>query len=160
MSDDTNDDEFQDPLSNFEPKSYDDPLEEALAETTVAEIRHTPHSSIAPDKTVLEAIQQLAEQQVACLLVEENGELLGVFTERDVLNKIALEPERRSATVREFMEPNPVYVYRVDPTAAALCVMAVCGHRHVPVVDVNEKVVGIVGPHRVSTFLSQHLAKK
>lgn len=145
--------EFTDPLSDYSPPTYRDALEEALAEQPVSHIQHQPHASIRPDQTVAEAIQCLASQQVACLLVEQEGQLLGVFTNRDVLNKVALEPECLSLPVSDVMTKHPVYVYEDDPTAAALCVMAVCGHRHVPVVDVHETVVGIVTPQRITEFL-------
>lgn len=148
--------EEYDPLSDFEPKTYHDALEEALAEMTVREIRHSPHATIGPDQPVSEALQLLASQQVACLLVEKDGKLEGVFSDRDVLNKVALEPEMLSRPVREVMNANPVYVYEQDPPAAALCVMAVSGYRHVPVVDLDEHVVGIVSPQRVTEFLSKY----
>ena len=89
-------------------------------------------------------------------VVEHDRKLLGVITERDILNKAALEADAYSLPVSEIMIENPVYVYDDDPVAAALCVMAVCGHRHVPVVDVNEEVVGIVSPQRVTEFLSNY----
>ncbi len=149
-------DEFKDPLQNYEPKQYDDALEEAIAEEPISQIHHSPHASILPDASIEEAVTQLAGQHIACLLVEENRKLLGVLTDRDVLNKVALEPSVLSRPVREIMIENPVFVYDDDPVAAALCVMAVCGHRHVPVVNVKEEVVGVVSPQRVTEFLSNY----
>ena len=156
MSEETAPSEEFDPLSNFDPKTYQDALEESLSENTVAEIRHSPHTTIRPHQTVAEAIQLLAAQHVSCLLVEQEGKLMGVFSDRDALNKAALEPENMQRPVREVMNANPTYVYDQDPVAAALCVMAVAGYRHVPVLDLNEKVVGIVSPQRVTEFLSTH----
>ncbi|MCR9296749.1 MAG: CBS domain-containing protein, partial [bacterium] len=92
MSQESVPEEF-DPLSNFEPRTYSDALEQSLAEQAVGEIRHSPHATIGPSAKVSEAVSQLAAQHVACLLVEEDGKLLGVFSDRDVLNKVALEPE-------------------------------------------------------------------
>ena len=148
-------DTFQDPLENYDPKTYSDPLERAIAEESVTKIEHQPHMSVAADMTVGDAVQKLATEHVACLMVEEDGKLVGVFTDRDVLNQIALEPDQLKRPVRDVMTASPVYVYESDPAAAALCVMALSGHRHVPVVDVDERVLGIVSPQRVTAFLLQ-----
>ncbi len=151
-------DEFQDPLENYEPKVFDDALEQALAEETVNQIRHEPMAKVSPHATVGEAVAQLAGLHVACLLVEQDGELLGVFSDRDVLEKVALEFDAvKDQPVSEVMTPNPVYVFDTDTSAAAFSVMAVIGHRHVPVLNTDHHLVGIVSPQRVTAFLHQHL---
>ena len=153
-------DDFQDPLENYEPKVYADPLEEALAEETVEQIRHEPMATISPDTPVHEAVKQLAVSHVACLLVEQDGKLLGVFSDRDILDKVALEFEtEKDHPVRDVMTTNPIYVYESDASAAAFSVMAVAGYRHVPVLDLNQALVGVVSPQRVTSFLKQHLTK-
>jgi CBS domain-containing protein len=153
-------DAFRDPLENYDPKVYKDPLEEALAEKTVGEICHEPFVTISPEATVHEAVKKLAGLHVACLLVAEAGKLVGVFSDRDVLEKVALEfDDVKDRPLRELMTENPVYVYQTDSSAAALAVTAVCGFRHVPVLDLEHNVVGIVSPQRVTTFLEQHFPK-
>lgn len=151
--------DFQDPLENYDPKVYDDPLEEALAEETVEQIRHEPMATIAPDTPIVDAVKQLAGLHVACLLVEEEGKLLGVFSDRDVLDKVVVEyAEMKDRPVRDAMTDNPFYVYETDSSAAALSVMAVAGFRHVPVLDLKQNLVGIVSPQRVTSFLQQHFS--
>ena len=162
MSDSTyrDPDDFQDPLENYEPKTYDDPLEEALAEETADNIRHEPMATIPPDLPVQDAVKRLVDLDVACLLVEQGGKLVGVFSHRDVLDRVALElDELKDHPVSEVMTSNPIYVYDTDSSAAALSVMAVAGYRHVPVVDSKDELVGIVSPQRVTGFLEEHLAK-
>lgn len=151
---DNSPEEFEDPLENFDPKTYDDPLEKALAEQSVSAINSHPYARISPDATVYEALQKLGELQHACLLVEENESLVGVFSDRDVLKKVALEfDEVKDRPVRDFMTTDPVVVYETDSSAAALTVMAVLGFRHVPVLDLDDKIVGIISPQRVTEFL-------
>ena len=149
---------FEDPLENFESKTYDDPMEAALAELTVAEIQHTPFVVISDQTTVADAIRELERRQVSCVLVEENDALVGVFGERDVLDKVALEYDQVcDRPVRDVMTPNPVFVYKADSAAAALTVMAVSGYRHVPILNYDDKIVGIVSPQRVTAFLMAQL---
>lgn len=145
---------FVDPLENYDPKKYDDPLEEAICETPASAIQHTPYTTITPDTPAAEAVKLLADNHIACLLVAEEGELLGIFTHREVLNKLALEPSDLQRPVRELMTPNPICVNDDAPVAATLCVMAVHGYRHVPLLDAEGKLSGIVSPQRVTRFLS------
>lgn len=148
--------EFLDPLQNYEPRSYHNTLEQALSEEPVAAIQARPYTSISPNATISEAIQVLASRHVSCALVEEDGKLVGIFTDRDLLNKVALESELFSHPVHEVMTKNPVFVHDTDSSGAALCVMAVVGHRHVPVLDHEHRIIGIVTPQRITSFLLSH----
>lgn len=148
---------YRDPLENYDPKSYADPLEQALATEPVSAIQAEPYVAIPPQATVAEAMAKLVDLSVAYLLVEEDGKLLGVFSDRDALNKIALEYEQvKDRPIRDFMTANPIYVFSTDSSAAALSVMAATGYRHVPVVDLNHRIVGVVSPQRVTSFLERY----
>lgn len=150
-------DEFQDPLENYDPPQYDDPLEEALVEQTVASLHTQPYASVSPDTPIAEAMNQLVGNEIACLLVEDNGQLKGVFSDRDVLDKVALEYDQvKSQPISTVMTTDPIYVRESDSAAAALAVMAVAGRRHVPVLDASERLVGMVSPRRVTEFLRTH----
>jgi CBS domain-containing protein len=96
--------------------------------------------------------------QIACVLVKEGERLVGVFSDRDVLDKVALEyDEFIDGPVRDVMSTEPVYVGADDSAAKALAVMAVTGYRHVPVVNASHKPIGIVSPQRMAKFLSARL---
>ena len=93
-------------------------------------------------------------------MVQEDGKLVGVFTDRDVLDNVALElPQVADRPVKEVMTQHPVYVFDTDSAAAALCVMAVSGYRHVPVLNAQEQIVGIISPQRVTAFLKESFVK-
>lgn len=150
-------DEFQDPLENFEPRQYSDSLERALVEEELGAIRHEPFLEIPPTMPAHEAVRQLASHHIACLMVTEKNKLVGLFSERDVLSKMMLEYDQfKDRPVSEVMTTDPIYVNETDSAVAALSVMALCGYRHVPVVDLNDNVVGIVSPQRVTEFLQNH----
>jgi signal-transduction protein with cAMP-binding, CBS, and nucleotidyltransferase domain len=153
-------DEFHDPLSNYEPPTYADPLEEALDRETVAALQLQPCGIVSPEVTIREALAKLVDMHHACLLVEEGGHLVGVFTDRDVLDRVALELDEVSAQpLRTVMTPNPIYVYETDSAAAALTVMAVSGFRHVPVLRLDGSISGVVTPRRVTEFLMAHTSR-
>jgi CBS domain-containing protein len=150
--------EFQDPLENYEPKKYEDVLEQALVEQQIGSIRHEPFTVISAQAPIHEAVEKLAGLHIACLLVAENDKLVGVFSDRDVLRNVAFEYEQvKDRPVSEVMTRDPIYVYESDSAASALTVMALCGYRHVPVLDLNEKLIGIISPQRITDFLMRNL---
>ena len=150
--------EFEDPLSDFEPAQYASELERALAEETVAKIQLQPYLHFSPDTSVNEAVRQLHESKVAsALVVDDNGNLVGLFTERDVLERVAEGFERNTKQpVSEVMTSEPTVVYESDPAATAIAAIAVEGHRHVPVLDMDGKVLGLASPRRVFDFMVKH----
>lgn len=150
-------DEFKDPLANYEPFVYEDPLERAIGEEPVGTIRHEPFTTIMPSTPIRVAVDLLAGLEIACLMVtDEDNHLLGVFTHRDVLDKVALNFDNlQESPLSDVMTTEAISVHESDSVAAALCVMAVGGYRHVPVLDENEQVVGIVGPQRLTEFLQE-----
>ncbi len=150
--------EFSDPLQNYDPKTYRDPLEKALAEETVAAVQTIPVATVTPSTPVHAAVNALAGLKVSCLLIVDDGRLVGIFSDRDVLDRVALEYDRvKDRPVSELMTTDPVFVYAADSAAAALSIMAVSGFRHVPVTDIEQQVVGIVSPQRVAEFLRRQV---
>jgi len=149
--------EFKDPLSNFEPRKTGDRMEAALTEETVAAIESHPFTTVRPDLPIHGALRALVGLEIGCLLISEEDRLVGIFSARDVLDKVAGRFEQmKDRPVRDVMTPEPVCVYESDSTATALSAMAVGGYRHVPVLDASDRIVGIVGPQRVIAFLRQH----
>jgi len=153
---------FQDPLKDYSPTQYSDELEESLCEDEVAAMAVTPVETITPDATVEDAVHRMAQKDVGCLLVtDEDGHLLGIFSERDVLMKVAAGYDQvKGQPVRDLMTAKPVVCYETDSPAKALNLMAVGSFRHIPVLDVDDKVAGILGPRRVTKYLQKYLPSK
>lgn len=99
----------------------------------------------APDTmTVREAAIRMAEAKVGAMLILEKGQLIGIFTERDLLNRVIakrLDPD--TATLAQVMTADPRTIAADKPLAHALVMMDEGGYRHVPVMD-NGKAVGMV----------------
>ncbi len=154
----TDPDDFVDPLSDFEPAEYSSELHRALAEDTVAAMQSSPFVQVTSETSIDDALQALEESNVSSVLVVEGEKLVGIFTERDVLEKVADRLLQLSdKPVRDVMTLNPSVVYETDPVGTAVAAIAVAGHRHVPVLTLDGRVMGIVSPKRVLHFLEEKM---
>jgi len=99
---------------------------------------------VAPEATVYEAIEQMVENNCGSLLVMSDGDIVGIFTERDYLRKITLQGRTSKTTAVQEVMTSPVVV--VEATAEideALAMMTDRHIRHMPVVE-SGQVVGVV----------------
>ena len=151
------DGEFKDPLKDYSPPDYQDQLEQALIEGRVRDMKIEPFTALPSETTIEETLRRMSELNIACVLIVENDRLCGIFSERDVLYRVADRFEQfKGRPVSEVMTPGPSAVHRTDSPAKALNLMADQGFRHVPILNVDDKVVGILGPRRVTTFLRKY----
>ena len=119
---------FQDPLENYDPPTFDDPIEQALHEETVMAIQSRPYACVPIDTTVQEVLQTLVGEGIACVLIENQGKLVGLVSDRDILEKVALEyADVKDKSVQEVMTASPVYVDELDSAASALAVASCAG---------------------------------
>lgn len=90
--------------------------------------------AVTPNTTAIEAVDKMKAARLGCALVVEEGKLLGIFTERDVLNKLSGKDAVVATTaVKELMSPNPETLSETDSVATALNKMSMGRYRHIPV---------------------------
>ena len=99
----------------------------------------------APDTmTVREAAIRMAEAKVGAMLILDHGKLTGIFTERDMLNRVVAKRLDPDATpLSQVMTSDPRTISADKPLAQALVMRDEGGYRHVPVMD-NGQPVGMV----------------
>ena len=113
-----------------------------------------PVVSLCPTDSVRTAINAMVEQRVGCVLITQEGRLVGVFSERDVLCKVATRELDLDATpVAELMTHNPESLHTDDKLVYALHQMEVGGYRHVPLVDDNHHPVAVVSMRDIVGFI-------
>jgi CBS domain-containing protein len=107
--------------------------------------------------TIGQAARIMKEHRVGCVLVEDGGKLIGIFTERDILTKLVgtgYDPAK--VAVDGVMTRNPETLTPEDPIAFALQQMSVGGFRHVPLVDSDGFPVGILSVKDIVDYLTEH----
>jgi CBS domain-containing protein len=104
--------------------------------------------------TVREAVDRMNEGRVGCVLVEDKGQLVGVFTERDVLTRVATRGfDLDRTTLEKVMTPDPESLTPDDGIAYALNKMSVGGFRHIPLVDEHGRPSGVVAMRNIVDYL-------
>jgi CBS domain-containing protein len=115
-----------------------------------------PPVCIAPSISIREAIEEMKSNRVGCVLVEEKNRLVGVFTERDVLNRVTGQGLNiDEVKVSELMTPSPECLTPDDGVAYALNKMNVGGFRHIPLIDEVGKPVGVVAMRNIVDYIVQ-----
>lgn len=101
--------------------------------------------SIGPDATVYDALAMMAEKGIGALLVMEDGNPVGVFSERDYARNVILKGRSsRDTPVREIMSSPILCVTPDQPVEEAMALMTEHRVRHLPVVRDDGEVLGIV----------------
>ncbi len=123
---------------------------------TLKEILHSKGRNvitIPPSTSVYDAIRTMGQRDVGALLVVEDEELVGIFTERDYLRKIALKfRSSKETTISEVMS-GPVLCAQLDDSLEhCMGLMTKHRYRYLPILD-NESLCGIISIGDVIKYL-------
>ena len=114
----------------------------------------SPHV-VAPKASIREVIDIMVEHSIGCVLVVEDGQIQGVFTERDAVLKLNTDYQSMlERPVDEFMTPNPQTLAPDAKIAFAIQRMDQGGYRHLPIVDAQGTPVGVISVRDILAYLT------
>ena len=121
-----------------------------------------PALTVTPDTPVLAAIEKMVEVGVGAVAVVEEGKLVGIFTERDVIKRVVVKTLPMDATKISEVMSSPVQTARADTNPSeVLSIMDSIHFRHLPIVDEENRIQGMLSIrhllHRMVEDLSQEL---
>jgi CBS domain-containing protein len=138
-------------------EAYEDDEKRVRGAILTDAIRELPPKTavtVTHDTPVGQAIALMQERSFGALLVTRAGKLAGIFTERDVLKKIAGHPVALATTpVEAVMTRDPETLGPDHPIAVAMNRMHLGGYRHIPIVDPAGAPVGIVSVRDIVDYI-------
>ena len=131
-------------------------FEAAILSEPISSLQLEEPATVGLDATLAEAVETLQKRHTGCVLVVGEGKLLaGVFTERDLLNRVAGKRlDWSQSRVADFMTRGPETLRPDDRIVWALHLMHVGGYRNVPLTDASGRAVGLVSVKHIVAFVA------
>jgi len=113
--------------------------------------------SVSPQSSVRQALELMADKNIGALLVLEENQLVGMFSERDYARKVVLKGKSSVDTQVQDIMTTEVICVKVNQTFTE-CMQTMTDHhiRHLPVMD-EQKVIGLISiGDVVKVILQEH----
>ncbi len=102
----------------------------------------------------MEAVKEMNHRQVGSLIILDEGKLVGIFTERDVLRRVVVPGLPAETTPVSEVMSNEVDTFGPETTVTdALAHMSDKRHRHIPIVE-GESILGLISIGDITRWLS------
>jgi CBS domain-containing protein len=101
-------------------------------------------------------VDEMKAKRRGAVLVEEDGKLVGIFTERDLMSRLDHgDALWQHVVVRDVMTPHPTTIHANDSLAEAMRRLVQGKRRHLPIVDDKGKVQGLVSIRDILMFIAK-----
>jgi CBS domain-containing protein len=111
----------------------------------IQEVMTSDVSYVSPDTPILEIARRMREADIGSMPVVENGRLIGMVTDRDIVVRVVAEGRStQAATARDAMSPGIFYCFESESVEDVLHKMADQQIRRLPVINQDNRLVGVV----------------
>ena len=126
---------------------------------SVSSMQTDDYVCIAPSTPLSRAIESMSQDEGGCAIVcADDGSVVGIFTERDLLTKIVGQTTDLNAPVSNWMSPIVATLTPDATVGQAVAMMNEKGHRNIPLVK-NGKLVGSISVFDVIGYLAESYPK-
>lgn len=127
----------------------------ALVIAQVADLPPRPHATVDINDAMWKVVDAMKSKGRGAVLVEDNGALVGIFTERDLVSRVDHDDALWShVVVKDVMTPHPTVVRPHDSVAEAMRLLIQGRRRHLPVVDDKGKVLGLLSIRDILAYVA------
>lgn len=129
-------------------------LEQELRTEQVSHLDLSGFCQVASGTAVRDVLRQMRDHKVNVCLIMDGNSLIGIFTDRDALNKVASHPETGEQPIETVMTTNPIVANPKMSATEALWLMDENGFRNLPVVGDDGRVLGTMTHQAVINYLA------
>jgi CBS domain-containing protein len=130
-------------------------VDETLRETPISELNLPDPLTVQTGTSIANAIKQMRKVHKSCVLICEDQTVVGLFTERDMLNKVAGGLADTAGPIDSVMTRNPRTLASGEHLSKAIHMMTQAGYRHIPLVD-DDGTVGLLTARQVLIYIAEH----
>ena len=116
-------------------------------------------ATCSADTCLADVIAKMRSQKVGAMVITRDGGIIeGIFTERDVLNKVDLTMDQKTTPVSQLMVKNPICLMADDPVRKAIVLMRVGKFRNLPVADREKKLHFVISVRDIVNYVADSFA--
>jgi CBS domain-containing protein len=143
-------------LSSIDIPSPRTGLQRAIMETPLRALDPIPALTAGPTDSIATVVRLMRDKRQGSVLVMDRGQLIGIFTERDALNRLTgRDYDPHHFAVKEVMTRDPKTLRDEDTLAAAMHCMKVGSYRHIPIMTPG-KPPRFISVRGVLKYLNEH----
>ena len=131
-----------------------------LHDYLIRQVPLNPGLVVESNMSLLDVVESMKKHKTGCVVMMDGDTLTGIFTERDVVDRVVLEGVDWSAPIRKLATLNPEVMTWDKPLRNALYLMRKKGFRHVPVFMENGKLRGVLSVRNVIKLMAEHFPKE
>lgn len=127
-----------------------------FADVKVSQLQLPEAIQVSAKTPLSQAIDQMRKGESGCILICEGKKLRGLFTERDLLNRVLGKEIDPNTPIERLMTPDPLTLKPDAFLVHVVDLMDAKGLRHIPLVDHSGEVKGLVSVSQIITYLAEH----
>ena len=131
-------------------------IEQALRDERLGSLALSDPACVKRGTSLRETLRLMRQEGVGCVLVLDGERLVGIFTERDVLNKLIGSGVSESEPVDRFMTGDPACLTPSDSLGDAVRLMTEGGYRHIPLLDEHGRRAGLIAARDIVNYVAEH----
>jgi CBS domain-containing protein len=135
-------------------------MEKLLHNYLIRQVNLAPGLTVKEDRPLREVVEAMKEKKAGSVVVMSAGngtdKVMGIFTERDLLNRVINEPVNWNDPIRKFCTTSPTMMKADEPLRKAVYMMRKKNILHVPIFENDGALLGVLSVRNVIRLLAEH----
>ena len=139
------------------PQRAPSPVGDGMLRDQIQTLNPKQPVTTSPDTPLEDALHIMLENKIGSILVIEDEKLVGIFSERDAVNRVGVEFDTlRNQPISDFMTPMPGTLEAENKIVFAVHKMAIGRYRHIPIVD-GDRPVGMISIRDILRYAEEQM---